>query len=139
MNGAYQSLQGLITSFTRSAAAAEKVFALMDSCGDIGGPNNDGTAASSGSRSEPGPKPIDWLLHGEFELRGVDFYYQMRPDNLVLNGFSLTIPAKSVCALVGRSGGGKSTIISMLMYEEQQPFIQTLYFHNQSWFQLHFP
>jgi len=31
MNNSYQSLQGLITSFTRSAAAAEKVFALIDS------------------------------------------------------------------------------------------------------------
>ena len=37
MNSAYQALQGLFTSFTRSAAAAEKVFNLMDSVADIGG------------------------------------------------------------------------------------------------------
>jgi len=35
MNNAYQSLQGLITSFTRSAAGAEKVFSLWDSDPDI--------------------------------------------------------------------------------------------------------
>ena len=33
MNSSYQALQGLFTSFTRSAAAAEKVFNLMDSRG----------------------------------------------------------------------------------------------------------
>ena len=35
MNSAYQSLQGLITSFTRAAAGAEKVFSLWDSIPDI--------------------------------------------------------------------------------------------------------
>lgn len=35
MNNAYQSLQGLITNFTRAAAGAEKVFSLWDSCPDI--------------------------------------------------------------------------------------------------------
>ena len=35
MNNAYQSLQGLITSFTRAAAGAEKVFSLWDSIPDI--------------------------------------------------------------------------------------------------------
>ena len=35
MNNAYQSLQGLITSFTRSAAGAEKIFSLFDSKPDI--------------------------------------------------------------------------------------------------------
>lgn len=105
MNSAYQSLQGLITSFTRSAAAAEKVFALMDSVADIGGQEKSTAASppSSLSDNDDGndkggvlsdtPKRIDWNLQGEFEFKNVDFYYQMRPDNLVLNGcvlFSLT-------------------------------------------------
>jgi ABC-type multidrug transport system fused ATPase/permease subunit len=49
------------------------------------------------------------------ELRGVQFFYQMRPDNIVLNDFHLDIPAGKTVALVGRSGGGKSTIINMLL------------------------
>lgn len=103
MNSSYQALQGLFTSFTRSAAAAEKVFSLMDSIADIGSIDGSG-------------EPINWRpFEGQFELRSVHFFYQMRPDNMVLKGLDLVVPGGKVTALVGRSGGGKSTIISMLM------------------------
>jgi ABC-type multidrug transport system fused ATPase/permease subunit len=39
----------------------------------------------------------------------------MRPDNLVLDGINLKIPAGKTVALVGRSGGGKTTIVNMLL------------------------
>ena len=100
MNAAYQALQGLVTSFTRSAAAAEKVFSLIDSLPDIS--PDDGEA-------------IDWDVDGKLSLEDVDFHYVMRPDAKVLRGLSLEIAPRSVCALVGRSGGGKSTIVSLLM------------------------
>lgn len=54
-------------------------------------------------------------VKGEIELDSVDFAYQMRPTNKVLNNVSLKIPAGSTCALVGRSGGGKSTMVNMIM------------------------
>jgi len=100
MNNAYQSLQGLITSFTRSAAGAEKVFSLWDSNPDID------------------PKQgndISWNVDGHLQLQDMSFFYQMRPDNIVLKQFSLDIPAGKTLALVGRSGGGKSTIINLLL------------------------
>jgi len=100
MNSAYQALQGLVTSFTRSAAAAEKVFSLIDSLPDIS--PDDGA-------------PIDWAVEGGLALKDVEFHYVMRPDAKVLKGLSLDIKPRSVCALVGRSGGGKSTIVSLLM------------------------
>ena len=100
MNSSYQNLQGLVTSFTRSAAAAEKVFSLIDSLPDI---NEDDGAA------------VDWDVQGSLVLESVEFHYVMRPDAKVLSDVDLGIDAKSVCALVGRSGGGKSTIISLLM------------------------
>ena len=48
-------------------------------------------------------------------MHGVRFAYQMRPDKDVLKEVSLHIPAGSVCAFVGKSGGGKSTLIHLLM------------------------
>jgi len=101
MNNAYQSLQGLVTSFTRSAAGAEKVFSLWDSQPDI-----DPQRGSDINEDE---------VVGHLELKNVSFYYQMRPDNLVLDDFDLDIPAGKTLALVGRSGGGKSTIINLLL------------------------
>ena len=46
----------------------------------------------------------------------------MRPDNIVLNKFNLNIPAGKTVALVGRSGGGKSTIVNLLLrfYDPKQ-------------------
>ena len=48
-------------------------------------------------------------------MENVFFHYQMRPDQMVLRGLSLDIGAGQTCALVGRSGGGKSTIVHLLM------------------------
>mmetsp|Transcript_4911 Transcript_4911/g.4858 ORF Transcript_4911/g.4858 Transcript_4911/m.4858 type:complete len:496 (+) Transcript_4911:437-1924(+) len=109
MNNSYQNLQGLITSFTRSAAGAEKVFSLFDSIPDID--------PSKGNDIDP-TAPIG----GQLEIQNISFYYQMRPDNIVLENFSLTIPAGKTIALVGRSGGGKSTIIQLLLrfYDPKQ-------------------
>jgi ABC-type multidrug transport system fused ATPase/permease subunit len=81
---AYQNLQGLVTSFTRSAAGAEKIFSLWDSEPDID--------PSKGS-------DVSWDVKGRIELRGVQFFYQMRPDNIVLNDFHLDIPAGKTIAL----------------------------------------
>ena len=41
--------------------------------------------------------------------------YQMRPNTKVLQGISLKIPAGKTCALVGKSGGGKSTLVHLMM------------------------
>lgn len=140
MNNSYQALQSVFTQFTRAAAAAERVFSLMDSLPDIdtgvaegalpsssaavgssstslrssevdGGAGAAASAALAATRD-----PLDLRTHcrGELELRNVKFFYQMRPDRVVLNDVCLHIPAGTVCALVGRSGGGKSTIVHLL-------------------------
>ncbi|KAK6058996.1 ABC transporter, ATP-binding protein [Cooperia oncophora] len=58
-------------------------------------------------------------LRGTVRFDDVYFTYPTRPNNLVLKGLSLIIPAGSIVALVGPSGGGKSSIVSLLqhMYE----------------------
>ena len=47
---------------------------------------------------------------GEIEFQNVYFRYPSRPDQPILQDFSLSIPVGSVTALCGSSGSGKSTI-----------------------------
>uniref|UniRef100_A0A183G9E0 ABC transporter domain-containing protein n=1 Tax=Heligmosomoides polygyrus TaxID=6339 RepID=A0A183G9E0_HELPZ len=58
-------------------------------------------------------------LQGTIRFKDVHFTYPSRPNNPVLMGLNLTIRAGSSLALVGPSGGGKSSIVSLLqhMYE----------------------
>lgn len=60
----------------------------------------------------PGALVISGRARGEINLRDVSFAYT--PDNLVLENVSLDIPARSVVALVGPTGVGKSTLVSLI-------------------------
>ncbi|KAL3526002.1 hypothetical protein ACH5RR_014374 [Cinchona calisaya] len=51
---------------------------------------------------------------GHVELRDVYFAYPSRLDVTILRGFSLKIEAGKSTAVVGQSGSGKSTIISLI-------------------------
>lgn len=106
MNSAYQGLNGVLTQFTKSAGAAERILTMLE--------------------VEPHIVPNVGIelprLEGTMELRSVRFHYQMRPDRIVLNNLSVRFPHNSVTAIVGRSGGGKSTLMHLLlrMYDPQE-------------------
>lgn len=53
-------------------------------------------------------------VEGEISLRDVRFNYPSRPTVAVVKGVNLTFPAGKTAALVGASGSGKSTIISLV-------------------------
>jgi ATP-binding cassette subfamily B (MDR/TAP) protein 1 len=53
-------------------------------------------------------------IRGDIELRDVYFCYPSRPDEQIFNGFSLLIASGTTAALVGQSGSGKSTVISLI-------------------------
>jgi ATP-binding cassette subfamily B protein len=52
------------------------------------------------------------VTHGKIEFQNINFAYQ--GDERVLKGLSLTADANSTTALVGPSGGGKSTLILLV-------------------------
>ncbi|KAL9262750.1 ABC transporter B family member 11-like protein [Drosera capensis] len=62
---------------------------------------------------DPKGKVLD-DIHGDIELRNVSFSYPARPDEQIFSGFYLTIPSGITAALVGQSGSGKSTVISLI-------------------------
>ncbi|XVF14181.1 hypothetical protein REPUB_Repub09cG0035000 [Reevesia pubescens] len=51
---------------------------------------------------------------GEVEFKQVEFAYPSRPESIIFKKFCLKIPAGKTVALVGSSGSGKSTVISLL-------------------------
>jgi ABC-type multidrug transport system fused ATPase/permease subunit len=53
-------------------------------------------------------------LKATISMQDVSFAYPARPDQQVLEGVTLEVPEGSVVALVGPSGGGKSTIVSLI-------------------------
>ena len=61
------------------------------------------------------------------EFKAVDFAYPTRQDIHVLAGFSLKVSSGQTVALVGASGCGKSTVISLLerFYDPQGGKVHT--------------
>ncbi len=94
----FGALGGLYGDFMRAAGAAERVFALMDREPMI---------------APTGGKVLEDMT-GHVRFAGVDFHYPSRPDVQVLKGVDLEIRPGEIVALVGPSGGGKSTIASLI-------------------------
>ncbi|XP_066093870.1 mitochondrial potassium channel ATP-binding subunit isoform X3 [Saccopteryx bilineata] len=53
-------------------------------------------------------------LRGSITFHNVSFSYPGRPGFQVLKDFTLTLPPGKIVALVGQSGGGKTTVASLL-------------------------
>jgi len=97
---AYQpvkSLANLNASLQEGLAAAERLFEVLD--------------IEPAIRDRDGALPLR-LAGGEIVLTDVRFGYQ--PHAVALDGVSLTVPAGSTVALVGRSGAGKSTVLNLI-------------------------
>jgi subfamily B ATP-binding cassette protein MsbA len=61
----------------------------------------------------PDPVPIKPLVNA-IELRDVTFNYENDPSKKILDKVSVTVPKGSMVALVGESGGGKSSLIRLV-------------------------
>lgn len=89
-----------ISAFAAGQAAAFKMVETIKRKPDIDANDSKG-------------KTLDGI-RGDIELRDVHFSYPTRPNEEVLSGFSLFIPSGTTTALVGQSGSGKSSIISLI-------------------------
>eukprot|EP00536_Pseudo-nitzschia_multiseries_P002283 jgi/Psemu1/183192/e_gw1.30.251.1 len=98
LSDSFSSIGYIFSSLTQAVGAADKVFELMH------------RERKRVRRS--GLEPTG--CRGEVTLQDVEMYYPARPNKRVLNGMSLSVPPGSIVALVGPSGGGKSSIISLV-------------------------
>lgn len=53
-------------------------------------------------------------LKGEVEFQHVQFTYPLRPDTQIFSDLSFTLQAGKTLAIVGESGGGKSTVLALM-------------------------
>ncbi|GMP57809.1 hypothetical protein CsSME_00021730 [Camellia sinensis var. sinensis] len=53
-------------------------------------------------------------VRGDLEFKDIDFAYPSRPTHMVLKNFDFRVMASQTVGLVGSSGSGKSTIISLV-------------------------
>ncbi|CAG8807036.1 664_t:CDS:2, partial [Gigaspora rosea] len=62
--------------------------------------------------SDTGDKPENFV--GHIQIKNINFIYPTRPDVKTLNNISLDVEPGFTVAIVGSSGSGKSTIVSLL-------------------------
>jgi len=106
--GPIQTLGDLYNALLSGAASAERIFGLLDTEPQV----RDATGAS--------PLPP---LRGDVAFEGVGFRYDTTPpDRWVLRDISFQVRAGQTVALVGATGSGKTSIVSLLarFYEPQE-------------------
>ncbi len=90
----------LFMQFSRAMASAGRIKELMHEEIDI----NDTAAAH----------PELCVTRGEIEFRNVSFRYYKNSEGKVLDGVNLKIPAGATVGIIGSTGSGKTTLVSMI-------------------------
>ena len=73
-----------------------------------------GKAMAAKGALRSGKEPAEGLPRKELRFTNVRFAYPSAPEELVLDGFDLAIPAGSSLAIVGQNGAGKTTLAKLL-------------------------
>ena len=92
-----QEMARVYAEMQRALASGERVFSLMDSVPEI---------SDKPDAFDPGS------ILGDIKFDHVDFHY--KADSPILRDFSLSVERGETIALVGPTGGGKSTIVNLL-------------------------
>jgi len=94
-----QELAGVYANMQQAIASGERIFSLLDTKPEI---------VDQAGAVDPG------TLRGDIVFDHVSFYYDDEVDKPVLRDMHLHVKAGETIALVGPTGGGKSTIVNLL-------------------------
>ena len=92
-----QDLARVYAEMQHAIASAERVFSLVDSTPEV---------QDKPDAFDPGS------IQGDISFEGVDFFYEK--ESPVLENFKLNVQRGETIALVGPTGGGKSTIVNLV-------------------------
>jgi ATP-binding cassette subfamily B protein len=99
--GALSELSQVWSEISQASGAAERLGELLAEHPAIAAP--------------PHPVALPEPARGALAFEGVVFAYPTRPDHPVINHLSLTVRPGETVAIVGPSGGGKSTLFQLLL------------------------
>jgi ATP-binding cassette, subfamily B, bacterial len=104
-----QDLARVYADMQHSIASAERIFKLIDTVPEV--------------QNRPDAVPAE-TMQGAIEFDHVHFYYEDRKP--ILTDFSLSVKPGETIALVGPTGGGKTTIVNLLcrFYEPKEGVIR---------------
>ena len=104
-----QDLAHVYAEMQHAIASAERTFSLIDAVPEV---------VDRPGAVDPG------TIRGDIEFEHVDFWYE--PDKPVLRDFNLKVRQGETIALVGPTGGGKTTIVNLLcrFYEPRRGVIR---------------
>ena len=97
LQGPVRMLGFMVTSFSRAVAAGQRVFEVLD--------------ARSAVQERPGAVPVE-NRSGHVRFRNVSFGYDSVSP--VLHDIDIDAPPGKIIALLGPTGSGKSTIVTLL-------------------------
>ena len=129
LSNSFNEMGYVVTELSRAAGAADKVFELIHRKPKRTEPSTPASTHDNTNTSKDqvltkiqrfrlaGDRPAE--CRGEVNFEKVTMSYPSRPQQRILNELSLKVPPGAVAALVGPSGGGKSTVVSLLqnLYE----------------------
>jgi ABC-type multidrug transport system fused ATPase/permease subunit len=135
------SLMNSYTSLIKSSGAGDKVFALIDrqppppstvshataqheanlvvesngfTSNDLNNENEHHMEENCNSSCDDNASPHGDNSNNHILFENVSFSYPTRPGNNILNELNLVIPQGQTVALVGTSGGGKTTVMNLI-------------------------
>jgi len=101
LGGAIASFGTLYTQIVSAIGATERIQEILDTPSELEVLKSDSFT--------------DMKIKGDVKYDNITFAYPTRKDMTILKGINIDIKAGQKIALVGQSGGGKSTIVQLLM------------------------